>query len=116
MEPKPLALSPAEKLLALRELDIFHRWESIDERRYCRGCGKSISGREIKVFARRDGDQAFRLECPTEGCLSVPIDWIMPEPLAPKLAAVKKASGSRWEFPLRHSSIFGFLRAPQIFF
>ena len=79
MQPAPLVLSPAEKLRALRELDIFHPWESIDEQRHCRHCGTTIRGREIRVFAAPRSDPPIRLECPTEGCLSVPLEWIMLE-------------------------------------
>ncbi len=86
MPPKSLALSPAQKLAALRAHDIFHHWESIDEERFCRRCGEVITGREITVFRGRRGQDDLRLECPTEGCPAVPIEWIMLEPEAPPLA------------------------------
>src|SRR6266403_1603984 len=123
MEPTPLILSSAEKLRALRKLDIFHCWESIDERRYCRRCGKIITGRQIKVFGGPRIDHPSRLECPTEGCLSVPLEWIMldpvekptgaqqAQPLVPPPVAIRQVR-PRWS-SLIHSSIFGFLRAPQ---
>jgi hypothetical protein len=131
MEPEPLILSSAEKLLALRKLDIFHRWESIDERRYCRHCGETITGRQIKVFGGARTDHPSRLECPTAGCLSVPLEWIIldppaeptrarparaqpVEPLAPVVAAMRSATPG-WNWPLQRFSIFGFLR-PHAFF
>lgn len=72
----------AEKLSTLRELDIFHHWDSIDEVRLCRRCGRIISGREIKVVGSRHNPAGVRLECPTEGCPSVPFEWLMLEPTA----------------------------------
>jgi hypothetical protein len=125
MEPTPLTLSSADQLLALRQLDIFHHWESIDERRYCRGCGQIITGRQIKVFGSLRSHHPSRLECPTEGCLSVPLEWIMlevlVEPTAAQLAeslvprpVARRPMRSDWQSPL-HSSLFGFLRAPQVF-
>lgn len=86
MPPKPVSLAPTQKLAALRARDIFHHWESIDEERLCRRCGEIITGREIKVFHGRRGRDDLRLECPTEGCPSVPFEWIMLErPEAPQL-------------------------------
>lgn len=77
-----VSLSPAEKLTTLRELDIFHRWDSIDEKRLCRRCGQIISGQEISVVESRHSRGGVRLECPTEGCPSVPIESLMLEPYA----------------------------------
>src|SRR5438046_838585 len=126
MQPEPLILSTEEKLRALRELDVFHRWDSIDERRHCRNCGKTITGREIKVFADPRGDHPRRLECPTKGCLSVPLEWIilepakqsagyLPAPISPEATTIPPRKPG-WNLLLRRSSIFGFLRAPQVFF
>jgi hypothetical protein len=75
---EPLTLWPAKKLKVLRALDIFHPWKSLDEVRFCRRCGAQFTGREIKVFHGRHG-RRYRLECPTEACPSVPIEWIVPE-------------------------------------
>ncbi|MBA3650536.1 MAG: hypothetical protein H0W66_03390 [Chthoniobacterales bacterium] len=79
MTPGPLTLSAAEKLDALREVDIFHRWQSIDEQRYCRRCGQLFIGRQINVFRGWRDQGPYRLQCPTEGCPSVPIEWIVLE-------------------------------------
>jgi hypothetical protein len=88
MLPEPMSLSPARKLATLQTLDVFHHWESIDEERFCRRCGEIISGRAIKVFAARRDGAGLRLECPTDGCPAVPIEWVVIEqadaaPIAP---------------------------------
>ncbi len=78
MSAKPVALTPAQKLATLRALDVFHHWESIDEERLCQRCGEIISGRAIKVLvARRGLKKELRLECPTDGCPAVPIEWVV---------------------------------------
>ena len=77
MESKPLHLSAEERLYALRSLDIFHPWESVDEKRLCRRCGNIITGRQIKIMRQGWGGNPTRLECPTKGCLGVPLEWIM---------------------------------------
>ena len=91
MSPDLVSLSPARQLAALRARDIFHQWESIDEERFCRRCGEVITGRAIKVFHGPGGRDDLRLECPTEGCPSVPFEWIMLEqpetPLTPRQKA-----------------------------
>src|SRR5665213_664259 len=79
MPPELLDLSPAERLRALRELDEFHPWGSIAEKRLCCRCDQVITGREIQIFGARSSREPSRLECPTEGCPSVPIEWMMLE-------------------------------------
>ena len=70
--------SDEDKLETLRELDQFRHWRSLDDHRYCLVCGKLITGRQIKVLADPHGSGRFRLSCPTDGCSSVPMDWILP--------------------------------------
>ena len=113
MELTPLELSAAKKLNALREVDIFHRWDSLDEKRFCRRCGQTFSGHAIKVFRGRRNGGRYRLECPTEGCPSVPIEWIVPEAeTARQRAPAEQAHGRRrW----RRSTLFTFLRVPRMF-
>ncbi|HEY3602046.1 MAG TPA: hypothetical protein VGK72_08830 [Chthoniobacterales bacterium] len=116
MGRKPLNLSPVKKLKALREADIFHHWDSLDEERYCRRCGEMFTGREIKVFRGwRDGPR-YRLECPTEGCPAVPIEWIATEEAQPGQAPGRRASGagSKGRSHWAHSGIFAFLRVPRV--
>ena len=79
MLSEPIFLSPEEKLEILRSLDIFHPWESLDETRICGRCGQVFAGHDIKVFGAARTEGGMRLECPTEGCLSVPIEWILME-------------------------------------
>jgi len=113
---EPLDISPGEKLKALRKTDIFHQWDSLDEERYCRRCGHVFTGREIKVFRGWRHGPHYRLECPTEGCPSVPIEWIATEeaqsgqpPGAPASKARPKV-GFRWA----PSGVFAFLRVPRV--
>ena len=71
-------LSDDEKLEVLRRLDQFRQWHSLDEKRYCLVCGKLISGRQIQVAGGTRGNGPLRLSCPTEGCNSIPMDWVLP--------------------------------------
>jgi hypothetical protein len=74
----PAPLSDAQKLAALRRLDQFRDWRSLDEKRYCLVCGKIITGRQIQVAADTHGDGPQGLNCPTERCNSIPMDWALP--------------------------------------
>ena len=71
-------LSDEENLEALRRLDQFRQWHSLEEKRYCLVCGKLISGRQIQVAEGTRGNEPLRLTCPTEGCNSIPMDWVLP--------------------------------------
>ena len=74
----PSPLSDAEKLAALRRLDQFREWHSLDEKRYCLVCGKIITGQQIQVTGDTPVDGPQRLNCPTERCSSIPMDWALP--------------------------------------
>jgi len=74
----PVTLSDADKLNALRRLDQFRGWRSLDDKRYCLVCGKIISGRDIHVAGGTRGNGPLRLSCPTERCNSIPMDWALP--------------------------------------
>ncbi len=74
----PVTLSDADKLDALRRLDQFRQWRSLDNKRYCLVCGKIITGREIQVAGGTGGNGSLRLSCPTERCNSIPMDWVLP--------------------------------------
>jgi len=74
----PSPLSDAQKLAALRALDQFREWHSLDEKRYCLVCGKIITGQQIQVTGDTPGDGPQRLNCPTERCSSIPMDWALP--------------------------------------
>jgi len=71
-------LSDEQKLEALRRLDQFRQWHSLDEKRYCLVCGNIISGRQIQVADGTRGNGRLRLSCPTERCNSIPMDWVLP--------------------------------------
>ena len=74
----PVNLSEGEKLEALRRLDQFRPWHSLDQKRYCLVCGKIITGEQIKVDSDTCGNGPLRLSCPTERCHSIPMDWVLP--------------------------------------
>jgi hypothetical protein len=74
----PVNLSEGEKLEALRRLDQFRPWHSLEEKRYCLICGKIITGEQIKVAGGTRGNGPLRLSCPTERCHSIPMDWVLP--------------------------------------
>jgi hypothetical protein len=74
----PSKLSDVDKLDALRRLDQFRQWHSLDEKRYCLVCGKIITGRQIQVAGETRGNGPLRVSCPTEQCNSIPMDWVLP--------------------------------------
>jgi hypothetical protein len=73
-----IRLSDQEKLETLRRLDQFRQWRSLDEKRYCLVCGNLITGRQIQVAGGTRGNLPLRLNCPTERCNSIPMDWVLP--------------------------------------
>ena len=74
-------LSPQEKVEILRRLDEFHFWHSLDDCRMCRECGHSITGWEIQVIDGKNAREKMRLQCPTEGCVSTPAQWVYADPV-----------------------------------
>ena len=66
-------LLPEEKLAVLQSADPRRKWHSLDDRRVCVLCERTITGRQVEVI--RDASGAFTLRCPTEGCQSLPSDW-----------------------------------------
>ena len=73
-----VTFSDNEQLEALRQLDQFRQWHSLDEKRYCLVCGELITGRQIQLGGGSRGDGSLRLNCPTAGCNSIPLDWVLP--------------------------------------
>jgi hypothetical protein len=71
-------LSDEEKLEALRRLDQFRDWHSLDDERYCLVCSKIITGRQIHFTGGTRGNGPLRVNCPTERCHSIPMDWVLP--------------------------------------
>lgn len=75
---QPIRLPVEDKLAALRRLDKGRPWNSLDDRLYCTNCKSVISGRQIEVVGGSNGLRALHLKCSTPGCLSTPVDWILP--------------------------------------
>ena len=74
---RAVTLSDDEQLEVLRRLDQFREWRSLDERRYCLVCGTIVSGRQIQI-ADGTPNGPVQLKCPTDGCNSIPMDWVLP--------------------------------------
>jgi hypothetical protein len=86
----PLELAEKDKLQVLQRLDQFRQWRSLDEKRYCLVCGKIVTGREIQLIGGRRGNEPLRVICPTNGCHSIPMDWVRPtEEVLIKIAMVE---------------------------
>jgi hypothetical protein len=90
----PINLSDVDKLDALRRLDQFRPWRSLDEKRYCLVCGKIITGEQILVTGGTRGNGPLRVICPTERCHSIPMDWILPTGEVMATLAVRDAERS----------------------
>jgi hypothetical protein len=73
-----LQISAEDKLLLLNRLDRWRAWKSLNDRRLCLGCGRMITGHEIET-TRNETDGSI-VHCPTTGCQSIPLDWILPSP------------------------------------
>ena len=79
------AVLSEDKLAALRKADSFRRWLSLDDRRVCVLCDKTITGRQIAIT--RDSRGIPILRCPTEECDGSPHEWVYPgNPLTSKRA------------------------------
>ncbi|HSV62783.1 MAG TPA: hypothetical protein VLH83_05515 [Chthoniobacterales bacterium] len=64
---------PEEKLAILQASDLRRKWHSLDDRRVCVLCDRTITGRQIEVTREPGG--TFSVHCPTEGCPALPSDW-----------------------------------------
>ncbi|MFL6590381.1 MAG: hypothetical protein ACJ8M4_09435 [Chthoniobacterales bacterium] len=71
-------IGPEEKLKLLQRLDGFRIWQSTHDRRLCLGCGKLISGTEIRLGRSLGGMGLLRLCCPTKECTAGPMEWVHP--------------------------------------
>ena len=65
-----------ERLGALRKADPVHTWRSLDDRRTCILCDRTFSGRQIDISVSAAG--GVRLQCPSDGCVSTPREWVHP--------------------------------------
>ena len=93
-------LPDEEKLATLQRLDHFRKWGSLDEKRYCLGCGALITGREIQVVGGSRGMGPLRVICPTKNCSALPMDWALPTDevlakIAPSSFAARLAPSKR---------------------
>ncbi len=75
---QPIRLAAEDKLAALRRIDKSRPWNCLDDRLYCTICKHEISGRQIEVVGGTNGLRALHLKCSTPGCLSAPVDWLLP--------------------------------------
>jgi hypothetical protein len=50
----------------------------LDDRRSCRCCGKTFTGRQLQVVGGIRGHGPVRFVCATPNCLSTPADWHYP--------------------------------------
>lgn len=101
------ALADQDKLRILQRLDQFRIWRSLEDKRYCLLCGKLVTGRDILVIGGTRGNGPLRIICPTKGCHSIPMDWVLPtdEVLAKNLVL----QSSRTD----HETLTGQTHAPQ---
>jgi|SRR5207302_4700978 len=74
----PIELRATEKLEILQRLDRYRKWVSLEDKRYCLACGQIIDGHEILLVGGTRGTGPLRLICPTRGCHSIPMDWVIP--------------------------------------
>lgn len=74
----PVGLAEKDKLQVLQRLDHFRTWRSLDEKRYCLVCSKIITGEQVRVIGDTRGNEPLRVICPTNGCHSIPMDWVRP--------------------------------------
>jgi hypothetical protein len=81
----PVRMNLSDRLITLRRLDPVRKWESLDDRRFCRCCRKFISGRQIDVLEENRSRGQLRLVCPTENCSSTPAEWVYPNEIAQPL-------------------------------
>jgi len=102
----PLKLSEQEKLEALQRLDRFRKWRSLDEKRYCLVCSAIITGREIHIMGGTRGTGPLRVICPSHGCHSIPMDWVLPtDEVLAKIADGPAAAASSDQRGWRKTSV-----------
>ena len=77
MSLTPIELSDEEKLQLLQQLDQYREWHSLEQERYCLVCGNLITGSQIHVVNEGSETSPNRLVCPTMGCPSIPMDWVL---------------------------------------
>ena len=103
----PVTLSDVDKLDALRRLDQFRQWRSLEEKRYCLVCGNIITGRQIQVAGGTRGNGALRLNCATERCNSIPMDWVLPKDEILAKVEMKAAQENKAAAPMPANRVNG---------
>src|SRR5256714_10206530 len=92
----PIELGTAEKLEIMQRLDRYRKWVSLDDKRYCLACGQIIDGHEIFLVGGTRGTGPLRLVCPTRGCHSIPMDWIIPtDEVLARMSMLEEEENSR---------------------
>ena len=75
---RTIEVQAEDKLRWLRRLDGGRGWESLDDHRVCRCCGKTFTGRQVQLVGGTRGHGPVRFVCPTPTCPSTPADWHYP--------------------------------------
>lgn len=78
MKTQSIELDGNDKLHWLRRLDHDRNWEFLDERRCCSSCGKSFTGRQVRLIGGSRPFGPLRAVCPTRDCEATPSNWIYP--------------------------------------
>ena len=95
-----IPFADADKLQILRNLDRYRAWRSLDEKRYCLACGRVLCGHEILVVGGTRGTGPLRVVCPTPGCHSIPMDWVIPtEEVLANVSLLQNRSGAENSIP-----------------
>lgn len=67
-------LSPDDRLKILQAADNDRVWNSLEDKRVCLRCKKTIAGHEIVIQRAEPG--RFGLHCPTPDCNATIEDWL----------------------------------------
>ena len=81
----------------LRRLDRWRPWATLQDKRFCLVCGELMNGRDIEVVGGTRELGPLRLHCPTEGCESIPMDWVLPND--------EQGTAARREKPLKQPTL-----------
>jgi hypothetical protein len=84
-----------DKLRWLRRLDGGRGWDSLEDQRCCRCCGKTFTGRQVQLVGGTRGRGPVRFVCPTPNCRSTLADWRYPH----ERGATGKQSALRFRRP-----------------
>src|SRR4051812_31274143 len=76
MNTEAIKVECNEKLDWLRRLDPVRSWEFIDDQRRCLHCGKTFSGRQVRLVGGTRPFGPLRLLCPTRRCSATSADWV----------------------------------------